>query len=180
MAVLSLVLGIVIFYATLIVLLNLLVDLLYGAIDGSDFYASPVRPDCRSWMNVPFTLADPELDGRFLEEAKAAGLTNLKGHRSVGGMRASIYNAVSEEAVDALIACEENGIIPDYYMKTMHYDNYWSAHPIENRVPFEVDGKNYLDHNKFHNNCFCLFQDRTLEFVNWATVPVMRYKLLEA
>jgi phosphoserine aminotransferase len=54
-------------------------------------------------MNVPFTLADPELDGRFLEEAKAAGLTNLKGHRSVGGMRASIYNAVPEAAVDALI-----------------------------------------------------------------------------
>jgi phosphoserine aminotransferase len=77
--------------------------LLYGAIDGSDFYASPVRPDCRSWMNVPFTLADPELDGRFLEEAKAAGLTNLKGHRSVGGMRASIYNAMPREGVEVLV-----------------------------------------------------------------------------
>ena len=54
-------------------------------------------------MNVPFVLADSSLDAKFLEESKAAGLTNLKGHRSVGGMRASIYNAVREEAVDALI-----------------------------------------------------------------------------
>jgi len=87
---------------------------------------------------------------------------------------------LASHTVDALIACEEHGIIPDYYMKTMHHDNYWSAHPIENRVPFEVDGKNYLDHNKFHNNCFCLFPDRTVEFVNRATVPVMGFKVLAA
>jgi phosphoserine aminotransferase len=54
-------------------------------------------------MNVPFVLREPSLDGKFLQEATAAGLTNLKGHRSVGGMRASIYNAVPEAAVDALI-----------------------------------------------------------------------------
>ena len=76
---------------------------LYAAIDNSDFYTNPVNKDCRSWMNVPFILADDSLDAKFLEESQAAGLTNLKGHRSVGGMRASIYNAVSEEAVDALI-----------------------------------------------------------------------------
>jgi phosphoserine aminotransferase len=76
---------------------------LYAAIDDSDFYSNPVAKDCRSWMNVPFILADEALDAKFLHESHAAGLTNLKGHRSVGGMRASIYNAVSEEAVDALI-----------------------------------------------------------------------------
>ena len=76
---------------------------LYAAIDASQFYSNPVSMDARSWMNVPFILADESLDKRFLEEARAAGLTNLKGHRSVGGMRASIYNAVPEEAVDALI-----------------------------------------------------------------------------
>jgi phosphoserine aminotransferase len=76
---------------------------LYAAIDQSDFYSNPVSKDCRSWMNVPFILADSSLDAKFLEESNAAGLTNLKGHRSVGGMRASIYNAVSEEAVDTLI-----------------------------------------------------------------------------
>jgi uncharacterized membrane protein YphA (DoxX/SURF4 family) len=87
---------------------------------------------------------------------------------------------LASHTVDALIACEEYGIIPDYYMKTMHHDNYWSAHPIENRVPFEVDGEKYLDHNKFHDNCFCLFPDRTVEFVNRATVPVMGFKVLAA
>ena len=77
---------------------------LYGAIDASNFYASPVAKANRSWMNVPFTLADPALDKSFLDEAETRGLTNLKGHRSVGGMRASLYNAVSQEAVDALVA----------------------------------------------------------------------------
>ncbi len=76
---------------------------LYAAIDNSSFYSNPVAKDCRSWMNVPFILADNALDAAFLDESRAAGLTNLKGHRSVGGMRASIYNAVNEEAVDALI-----------------------------------------------------------------------------
>jgi len=79
-------------------------DKLYAAIDGSEFYQNPVRPDCRSWMNVPFTLADAELDSVFLEEAKKEGLMTLKGHRSVGGMRASIYNAMPEAGVDALVA----------------------------------------------------------------------------
>ena len=76
---------------------------LYAAIDNSAFYSNPVALDARSRMNVPFVLADPELDKTFLEESLAAGLANLKGHRSVGGMRASIYNAVPEAAVDALI-----------------------------------------------------------------------------
>jgi phosphoserine aminotransferase len=78
--------------------------LLYDAIDASDFYANPVDPHSRSWMNVPFTLADPALDAKFLEEAAAAGLVTLKGHRSVGGMRASIYNAMPEEGVRRLVA----------------------------------------------------------------------------
>jgi phosphoserine aminotransferase len=78
-------------------------DKLYAFIDNSGFYSNPVAPDCRSWMNIPFILAKPDLDGKFLELARDAGLVNLKGHRSVGGMRASIYNAMPEEGVDALI-----------------------------------------------------------------------------
>jgi len=77
---------------------------LYAAIDGSDFYGSPVAVNNRSWMNVPFTLKDAELDKVFLEEAAKQNLVTLKGHRSVGGMRASIYNAMPEEGVDALVA----------------------------------------------------------------------------
>ncbi len=77
---------------------------LYNAIDASGFYNSPVAVECRSWMNVPFTLADAELDKIFLTEAANAGLVSLKGHRSVGGMRASIYNAMPEEGINALIS----------------------------------------------------------------------------
>jgi phosphoserine aminotransferase len=77
---------------------------LYAAIDGSDFYSNPVVPACRSLMNVPFILARPELDKTFLSEAQQAGLTNLEGHRSVGGMRASIYNAMPPEGVSALVS----------------------------------------------------------------------------
>ncbi len=79
-------------------------EMLYSAIDASAFYANPIAKPNRSIMNVPFTLADSALDKPFLSEAEAAGLLNLKGHRSVGGMRASIYNAVGEESVAALVA----------------------------------------------------------------------------
>lgn len=77
---------------------------LYDAIDQSDFYSNPVRKDCRSWMNVPFICGDGSLDKEFLAGATDAGLHTLKGHRSVGGMRASIYNAMPKDGVDALIA----------------------------------------------------------------------------
>jgi len=79
-------------------------DKLYAVIDNSDFYASPVARNGRSWMNIPFTLADAGLDAAFLAGAAECGLITLKGHRSVGGMRASIYNAMPEEGVDALVA----------------------------------------------------------------------------
>jgi len=77
---------------------------LYERIDRSDFYDNPIEVESRSLMNVPFTLVDDALDERFLKEAEAASLLNLKGHRSVGGMRASLYNAVEESSVAAL--CE--------------------------------------------------------------------------
>ncbi|MTI14042.1 3-phosphoserine/phosphohydroxythreonine transaminase [Sansalvadorimonas verongulae] len=77
---------------------------LYGAIDNSDLYSNPVDVRYRSIMNVPFRLADDALNAEFLKQAKANELLNLKGHRVVGGMRASIYNAVQEESVDALIS----------------------------------------------------------------------------
>ncbi len=77
---------------------------LYAAIDGSAYYSNPIDVECRSWMNVPFTLADATLDDLFLKEAAAQGLATLKGHRLLGGMRASIYNAMPEAGVDALIS----------------------------------------------------------------------------
>ena len=77
---------------------------LYQTIDQSGFYSNPVDPRWRSRMNVPFTLADPKLDAVFLEESAKQGMLYLKGHKAVGGMRASIYNAVPEEHVDVLVA----------------------------------------------------------------------------
>jgi phosphoserine aminotransferase len=77
--------------------------LLYDYIDGQDFYSNPIVKEDRSRMNVPFRLRDEKLDAKFLQEAEARGLSQLKGHRSVGGMRASIYNAMPFEGVEALV-----------------------------------------------------------------------------
>jgi len=79
-------------------------NLLYDYLDASSFYANPVRKEDRSRMNVPFTLKDAALDEEFLKGAKAKGMAQLKGHRSVGGMRASIYNAMPVAGVAALVA----------------------------------------------------------------------------
>ena len=78
-------------------------ELLYGYLDGTDFYRNPVHVPVRSRMNVPFVLRDESLNDAFLQGAEAAGLTQLKGHKSVGGMRASIYNAVPLAGVQALV-----------------------------------------------------------------------------
>ena len=77
---------------------------LYDFIDSSSFYSNPVKNEYRSIMNVPFLLSDENADSSFLEKAEINGLLNLKGHRSVGGMRASIYNATPFEAVEDLVS----------------------------------------------------------------------------
>lgn len=77
--------------------------LLYSYLDSQDYYMAPVKPESRSMMNVTFVTGNPDLDKKFASEAAAAGLKNLKGHRSVGGMRASIYNAMPYEGVEALV-----------------------------------------------------------------------------
>ena len=78
--------------------------LLYGFLDESALFRGTVRKEDRSLMNVPFVTGDADLDAEFVAEAKKAGLENLKGHRSVGGMRASIYNAMPKPGVEALVA----------------------------------------------------------------------------
>ena len=78
--------------------------ILYDFLDESKMFHGTVEKKDRSLMNVPFVTGDKELDAKFVAEAKAAGFENLKGHRSVGGMRASIYNAMPEEGVKALVA----------------------------------------------------------------------------
>jgi hypothetical protein len=99
-------------------------------------------------------------------------IDKIRSQRYIAGLAA--------HSIESLIICENNGIIPDYYMKTMHHDQYWSAHPREYRFPFEVDGEAYLDHNRFHDNMFCLIPEKTVEFVNKTRIPVMGYKVLAA
>ncbi|MBQ8569513.1 MAG: aminotransferase class V-fold PLP-dependent enzyme, partial [Oscillospiraceae bacterium] len=77
--------------------------ILYDFLDSSKMFKGTVAPEDRSLMNVPFVTGNDELDAKFVKEAKAAGFENLKGHRSVGGMRASIYNAMPIEGVEALV-----------------------------------------------------------------------------
>ena len=79
-------------------------SLLYDYLDGQSYYTAPVDKKCRSMMNVVFVTGDDSLDAKFAKEAAEAGLKNLKGHRSVGGMRASIYNSMPYEGVEKLVA----------------------------------------------------------------------------
>ena len=78
--------------------------ILYDYLDSQDYYRAAAEPEARSMMNVTFVTGDEELDKLFAKEAAANGMKNLKGHRSVGGMRASIYNAMPTEGVEALVA----------------------------------------------------------------------------
>lgn len=93
-----------------------------------------------------------------------------------------VVAGLGAHTIDALIECEKNGIIPDYYKKTMHHDHYWSAHPRENRIPFEMSLPHEVrmksDHNMWHDNLFDTFPDRTIEFINKTTVPVIGFKVL--
>ena len=82
--------------------------------------------------------------------------------------------------IDSLIICDENGIIPDYYMPTFHHDNYWSAHPLEYRSQFEAVGGVSSDRNRYHDNLFCRVPERAVEFVSRVKVPVIGYKVLAA
>ena len=105
-----------------------------------------------------------DLIGRMMETIRGQGFTaGLGAHE-----------------INSFLICEENGIIPDYYMSTFHHDNYWSAHPRENRIRFEAISRMSSDHNKYHDNMFCPFPDEAIDFVNSTKVPVMGYKVLAA
>jgi len=101
--------------------------------------------------------------------------------KMLDSIRSQGYTAgLGAHSIDSFLLCEANGIVPDYYMGTMHHDNYWSAHPRENRVRFETVGNLKRDHNSFHDNLFCPFPEETIEFVNRVKKPVMGYKVLAA
>ena len=137
-------------------------DDLYGKINeaidlGADMLQ--IQGNCTDWR-----VRDNEMDVLFkaMEKIREQGyLAGLGAH-----------------SVQALIACDKAGLEQDYYMKTLHHDKYWSAHPRENRVPFEVDGDKSPDHNKFHDNMFCLFPDESIEFMKKKEIPWIAFKVL--
>jgi uncharacterized membrane protein YphA (DoxX/SURF4 family) len=139
-------------------------SLYFEVIDKAIDYGVDIIQVQGNWCDWLVRAQKIEVIGEMIEHIRKQGYTAGLGAHSV----------------ESLIACAEQGIIPDYYMKTMHHDQYWSAHPRENRYPFEVDGKEYLDHNRFHNNMFCLFPDRVIDFVSKTKVPVMGFKVLAA
>lgn len=99
--------------------------------------------------------------------------------KAVEFMRGQGYLAgIGAHSVQTPMACEKAGLKPDYYFKTMHHDQYWSAHPRENRIEFQMDGEYFLDHNKYHDNIFDLFPEQTNEFVKGLNVPLIGFKVL--
>ena len=103
-----------------------------------------------------------DLIGKALDHIKRQGyLAGIGGH-----------------AITVPILCEQAGLKPDYYVKTLHHDNYWSAHPRDNRVELSVDGPTMLDHNQFHDNMFDLFPEKTIEFMRGINKPWIAFKVL--
>ena len=85
---------------------------------------------------------------------------------------------IGAHSIKVPMACEEAGINPDYYVKTLHHDRYWSAHPRKNREEFTVDRERFLDHNKFHDNMFDLFPEKTIDFMKTINKPWIAFKVL--
>jgi hypothetical protein len=96
-------------------------------------------------------------------------------------IRSQGYTAgLGAHAVQSLLTCKENGIVPDYYMLTMHHDKYWSAHPRETRETFEVISKGSKEHGRYNDNMWCQFPEKAIEFVENSDIPVMGFKVLAA
>ena len=99
--------------------------------------------------------------------------------KAVDFVRSQGYLAgIGAHSIQTPIACEKAGLKPDYYFKTMHHDQYWSAHPREFRVEFQMDGEYFLDHNKYHDNIFDLFPEQTIEVLKGIDVPLVGFKVL--
>jgi hypothetical protein len=118
------------------------------------------------------------VQGAFAERFVKAGKVDLLG-KAVEYMKSQGYVAgIGAHSIDALIACEKAGLTPDYYVKTLHHDRYWSAHPRESREEWSVDAQASPDHNKFHDNMFDLFPEKTIEFMKQVDKPFVAFKVL--
>ena len=120
------------------------------------------------------------VQGAFAENFVKNGKIDLLG-KALDYMKSQGYVAgIGSHSLEVQIQCEKAGLNPDYYVKTFHHDNYWSAHPRENRVEFSVDTAKLPDHNKFHDNIFDLFPDKTIAFMETVKKPWIAFKVLAA
>jgi uncharacterized membrane protein YphA (DoxX/SURF4 family) len=118
------------------------------------------------------------VQGAYAEEFVKNGQFDLLG-QAIDHIKSQGYQAgIGGHSIEVPIRCEKAGLEPDYYVKTLHHDKYWSAHPRENRVEFSVDGPLSLDHNQFHDNMFDLFPEKTIEFMETVKRPWIAFKVL--
>ncbi|HXK60287.1 MAG TPA: DoxX family membrane protein [Acidobacteriota bacterium] len=120
------------------------------------------------------------VQGAHAEEFVKNGKTELLGE-ALEYMKSQGYVAgIGAHSIEVPIACERMGLNPDYYVKTLHHDRYWSAHPVEFREEWTVDGKRNLDHNLFHDNIWDLYPEKTIEFMKTVDKPWVAFKVLAA
>jgi uncharacterized membrane protein YphA (DoxX/SURF4 family) len=118
------------------------------------------------------------VQGAYAERFVKAGRVDLLG-KCLDYMKGQGYVAgIGAHSLQVIVESEKAGLKPDYYVKTMHHDRYWSAHPRENRVEWSVDADRSLDHNQFHDNMFDLFPDQTVEFMQKVRTPWVAFKVL--
>ena len=118
------------------------------------------------------------VQGAFAERFVKKGQFDLLG-QALDHIKSQGYLAgIGGHSIEVPIQCEKAGLQPDYYVKTLHHDKYWSAHPRENRVEFSVDTERLPDHNQFHDNIFDLFPEKTIEFMQALKKPWIAFKVL--
>jgi hypothetical protein len=118
------------------------------------------------------------VQGGFAEKLVKAGRVDLLGEALEYMKRQGYVAGIGAHDLGVIVQAEKAGLKPDYYVKTMHHDRYWSAHPRANRVPFSVDAGNSPDHDRFHDNIFDLFPEETVEYMRSLETPWVAFKIL--
>jgi hypothetical protein len=140
----------------------------------------PTAQDLKTDINqaIDYGVTTLYVQGAFAERFVKAGQFDLLG-KILDHIKSQGYLAgIGGHSIEVPIQCEKAGLQPDYYVKTLHHDKYWSAHPRENRVEFSVDTEQLPDHNQFHDNIFDLFPEKTIEFMQGVKRPWIAFKVL--
>jgi hypothetical protein len=140
----------------------------------------PTEKDLRSDIDKAIDAGATTMyvQGGFAEKLVKAGRVDLLGQSLEYMKRQGYVAGIGAHDLGVLVEAEKAGLKPDYYVKTMHHDRYWSAHPRRNRIPFSVDAGNSPDHDRFHDNIFDLFPEETVEYMRSRETPWVAFKVL--